>query len=110
MNNQLLSPNEVAFNEAGIKAFADLAKLTESKKVIENQIDEVKSSLETLMKEYGIKSIDNEFIKITSVASSTSKTVDLAAFKKAEPVDYDDLVMDYPKVTTRKGYVRFTVK
>ncbi|WP_207647791.1 hypothetical protein [Eubacterium aggregans] len=110
MNNELLNPNEVAFNEAGIKAFADLVKLTESKKVIDKQIDEVKSSLETLMKEHGIKSIDNEFIKITSVPSVTSKTVDLKAFKAAEPVDYEDLVMDYPKVTTRKGYVRFTVK
>lgn len=72
--------------------------------------DVFKSNLLEAMEKYGVKSIDNDIVKITRVNPSESITVDLKKFEKQEPVDYAQLIEDYPKVTKRKGSIRITVK
>lgn len=61
------------------------------------------------MDAYDIKSIDNQYIKITRVNGSTSTSIDLKALEKEEPELYAELLKDYPKVTNRKPYLTFKV-
>ena len=98
------------FDQQYLVVFQNLAEVTKQKKVLEDQEKKVKSQLETLMDEYGIKSLDNQYIKITRVAGSTSTTIDLKKLETEEPDLYNDLLVDYPKTTVKKASVRFNVK
>lgn len=62
------------------------------------------------MLEHGVKSIDNDFVKVTVTKASESVSVDLKKLQKKEPRLYGELVEDYPKVTKRAESVRVTVK
>lgn len=92
--------------EVQIRAMADLIK---AKKAMEDSEKKLKAELQVLMWQYGVKNITTPVLKITSIAESESKSIDLKAFEKAEPVEYAQLLVDYPKVTKRAGYVKFEV-
>jgi len=98
------------FENKYLAQMQQLQQLVNHKKEIEKTEKQIKKELEQAMNEYNIKSIDNEYLKITRVEASESVSIDLTAMKKKEPDLYDDLLKDYPKVTKRKAYVRFTVK
>ncbi len=98
------------FENQYLAVFQNLANVTKQKKELENQEKEVKAELERLMDEYQIKSLDNQFLKITRVAGSTTVSIDLKELEKKEPELYKELLADYPKTTTRKPSVRFDVK
>lgn len=103
--------NEIqVFETKYIAKMAELQRLAKAKKEMEAVEKEIKADLEKAMDEYGIKSIDNEYLKITRIEASSSTSIDLATMKKKEPELYAELLEDYPKVTNRKPYVRFTVK
>ncbi|WFD12241.1 MULTISPECIES: hypothetical protein [Clostridia] len=103
--------NEVqVFEQQHMQVFQQLADITKQKKLIEDQEKKVKADLEKAMDAYGIKSIDNRFLKITRVNGSTSTSIDLKALEKKEPKLYAELLEDYPKVTNRKAYLTFKVK
>lgn len=103
--------NEVqVFEQQHMQVFQQLADITKQKKMIEDQEKKVKADLEKAMDAYGIKSIDNRFLKITRVNGSTSTSIDLKALEKEEPKLYAELLEDYPKVTNRKAYLTFKVK
>lgn len=103
--------NEVqVFQNQYLAKMQELQQLVNQKKELEKIEKNIKKELEQAMDEHNIKSIDNEFLKITRVEASESVSIDLTAMKKKEPDLYDDLMKDYPKVTKRKAYVRFTVK
>lgn len=107
MNNN----NEVqVFEQQHMQVFKQLADITKAKKQIEEQEKKVKADLEKAMDAYDIKSIDNQFLKITRVNGSTSTSVDLKAMEEKEPKLYAELLEDYPKVTTKKSYLTFKVK
>lgn len=101
---------EKQFNENALVLFQELAENTKLKKQYEEKEKAVKEELSDLMEEYAIKSIDNQYVKITRVAGSASTTVDLKTFKEKEPKEYDELVRDYPKTTVKKPYLTFKVK
>ena len=100
------------FEEKYLAVMKNLADATIQKKRLEEQEKKFKSQLEKVMDEYGIKSIDNQFLKIIRVAGSEGKqTIDLDKMKKEEPELYDELLADYPKTSgARKASVRFDVK
>ena len=100
------------FENQYLAVFQNLAEVTKQKKALEDQEKKVKSQLEKLMDEYGIKSLDNQFIKITRVAANPGKqTIDLDKLLKKEPDLHAELLADYPKTTGAKaGYVTFKVK
>lgn len=103
--------NEVqVFEQQHMQVFKQLADITKAKKQIEDQEKKVKEQLEKAMDEYDIKSIDNQYLKITRVNGSTSTSIDLKALEKEEPKLYSELLEDYPKVTTKKSYLTFKVK
>lgn len=98
------------FENKYLAQMQQLQQLVSQKKELEKIEKDIKKELEQAMNKYNIKSIDNEFLKITRVEASETLSIDLAAMKKKEPDLYDDLLGDYPKVTKRKAYVQFTVK
>lgn len=81
----------------------EIKNLTEKRNVFRDNLLEA-------MEKYGVKSIDNDVVKISLVEPSESITVDLKKFEKQEPVDFAQLLEDYPKVTKRKVSIRITVK
>lgn len=100
------------FEEKYLSVMKDLADATIQKKWLEEQEKKFKGQLEKVMDEYGIKSIDNQFLKIIRVAGSDGKTtVDLDKMQKEEPELYQELLEDYPKTTgKKKASIRFDVK
>ena len=112
-NGQEFEKKEVAlFDEQYLPAFKCLSELIKQKKDLEKQEKEIKKKLEAAMDEYAIRSVENEFIKITRVeANPGNPTVDLDAMKKEEPKLFGELCADYPKTSgKKKAYVKFTVK
>jgi hypothetical protein len=111
LNGEPFTTEELqVFENHYLAVFQNLAELTKQKKALEDQEKKFKSQLEKAMDEYGIKSLDNQFIKIIRVAGSSSTTIDLKKLEEQEPDLFKDLLADYPKTTTRKASVRFDVK
>lgn len=104
--NELVS----SFEEKNMVVFKAIRDITQAKKKLEAEEKKAKESILEQMKKYGIKSIDNEVVKITYVPPSESVSVDLKAFEKNEPNEYKLLLRDYPKVTKRKDSLRITVR
>lgn len=103
--------NEVTvFENKYMAVMANIALLDKQVKEMQEQQKSLKADLEAAMDEYDIKSIDNEFLKITRVAASSSTSIDLKTLQKKEPALYGELLEDYPKVTNKKAYVMFKVK
>ena len=100
------------FEEKYLAVMKNLADMSIQKKRLEEAEKKVKGQLEKVMDEYGIKSVDNQFLKIIRVAGSAGKqTIDLDKMQKEEPELYDELLADYPKTSgARKASVRFDVK
>lgn len=98
------------FENKYLAQMQQLQQLVSQKKELEKIEKDIKKELEEAMNKYNIKSIDNEFLKITRVEACELVSIDLTAMKKKEPELYEELLEDYPKVTKRNAYVRFTVK
>lgn len=101
-----------AFNEKYLAVMKNFANTKVEIKRLQDEEKKAKSILGKAMDEYGIKSIDNSYLKIIRVAGSDGKeTIDLDALKKEEPELYEELLADYPTVTGKKApSVRFDVK
>lgn len=113
LNGEQFSDQELqVFEEKYLAVMKDLADMAIQKKRLEDAEKKVKGQLEKVMDEYGIKSIDNQFLRITRVAGSEGTTVlDADALQKKEPELYAELLADYPKISgKKKGSVRFETK
>lgn len=103
--------NQIAlFEKQNLEVFQKLSEITRTRKHLEDQEKQVKEQLERAMDEHDIKSIDNNYLKITRVNSSTSTSIDIKELQKQEPKLHAELITDYPKVSNRKAYVTFKVK
>lgn len=100
------------FEEKYLSVMKGLADAVIRKKCLEEQEKNFKEQLKKVMDAYGIKSIDNKFLKIIRIAGSDGKqTIDIDKMQKEEPELYQELVEDYPKVTRKKkASIRFDVK
>lgn len=98
------------FEKQNLAVFKQLADFKKKQEEMKKQEDELKAQLEKSMDEYDIKSFKNDYITISYVEGSISETIDLKALENKEPELYKDLLKDYKKVTSKKPYVRFTVK
>lgn len=110
--NQFTEQELQVFEEKYLAVMKGLADATIQKKRLEEQEKNFKKQLEKVMDEYGIKSIDNQFLKIIRVAGSEGKkTIDLDKMQKEEPELFEELLADYPKISgARKASIRFDVK
>lgn len=98
------------FNSAALDVMRNIATLATQKKDIEAQDKAMRDELLSLCEEYGVESIDNEYVKITKVKGSSSVSIDLKKLESKEPELYGELLEDYPKKTERKAYLRITAK
>lgn len=98
------------FENKYLQDFKQLRLLEEEKKKLDELSKAAKSELLEAMLEAGVKSIDNDFIKVMVTNPSEVISIDLKAFQKNEPVAYAELLEDYPKVTKRSESLRITLK
>ena len=102
--------NLTSFENKYMVVMAEIAAVTKQEKEIAERNKKLKADLEKAMDEHDIKSIDNEFVKITRVTATNTKSLDLKALQESEPALYGELMEDYPKVSNRKASIRITVK
>lgn len=105
-----MSTEVAKFENQYLEVMRDISLMAKQEKELAQKTKQLKADLETAMDEHDIKSIDNEFLKITRVAASSSTSIDLKKLKEKEPNLHGELLEDYPKVTNRKAHVKFTVK
>lgn len=106
----MLNGKELAlFEEKHLLKFKELADAERAIKAAEKVKKALKQELLEEFQKYGIEKLSNDYIDITLIKESQSKSVDLKAFEEAEPVEYAQLMVDYPKVTKRAAYIKFTV-
>jgi hypothetical protein len=71
--------NQIALNE---EVSENLKQLYQAKIEFDVMVDRVKNSMLEVMETNGIKSFENDFLKITYVAPTTRKTIDSNALKE----------------------------
>ena len=98
-----MSNEIIKFEEKYVEQFNKLSELKKQKDALEKIEKSVKD-------EFEIKSVKTDKITITRVAESVTTSIDLKALEENEPECYKGLLEDYPKITTKKAYVKFTVK
>ena len=96
----------IPFESAGAVAIKQITSLLHLKKQLEDQEKELKQKLVEAMEAHGIKSFENEDIKMVYVAPTTKRTIDSARLRK----DHPDIVAHYTKASNVAASVRVTVK
>lgn len=100
------STDLVPFQSKAMAIMQKIADLDVQKKRLEAQDKEVRQQLQKAMDEYGIKSFENDILKVTFIAPSTRTTIDSAKLKKELPA----VAEKYTKISQVKGSVRIEVK
>lgn len=95
-----------AFNDKAMTIMKNIAALDKQKKALEEQDKEVRDALKKVMDEYGIKSFENDILKVTFVAETTRTSIDSTKLKK----DHPDIVAKYSKTSKVSASVRISVK
>lgn len=83
-----------------------ISAISKQKKELEEKEKEVRAALEAAMGQFGIKSFENDILKVTYVAPTKKTTIDSKALKK----DHPDVYEKYAKTSDVKASVRITVK
>lgn len=102
--------NQLVFNDKYLATMQRYAELEATVKELEATKKKVRAEIQEAMEHYNIRSVDNDFVKITLVAPSTSISIDTAALRIARPDMYDELIGRFPKKTERKASLRVTIK
>lgn len=110
VEEDFMENNLIEFGNHNLAIFQKMAELKKVQKELEKTESELKEALEKSMEEYGVKSFKNDYITISYVEETTSTSIDLKKLEAKEPDLYGDLLNDYPKITTKKAYVKFLVK
>lgn len=102
--------NVILYEQKYLESFKKLSELKKVKKEIEAIEKDVKAELSAALDEYDIKSIKNEYVSISRVKETSKTEIDLEKLKDAEPDLYNELLADYPKVSSKKAYIRIEAK
>ena len=86
-----------------IKAMTDL--LTQQKK-LEQQVSDMREVIKAAMEQYGVKSFENDGIRITYIAATERTSVDTTKLKKEHP----EIAEAYKKVSQVKATVKIETK
>ena len=87
-------------------ALQQIALLKAKQEEYEDIIKGFQEKLISAMEENGVKSIENDFFKITYVAPVVKTTIDTTRLKKEKP----EIAKEYSKESTSKASVRITMK
>lgn len=96
----------VVFETNAATVIQEIANIANQKKALEEQDKEMRAELERVMDLYGVKSFENDIIKISYVEPTTRTTIDSAKLKKKYPT----IAEECSKTSEVKGSVRITVK
>ena len=99
----LIDETQIALVEKAVMSVEALEQEIAVKKAF---IDDFNAKLIIAMEEQGVKSFENDKIKITYVAPVTRKGIDTTRLKKEHP----EIAEEYQKETTTKASVRITLK
>ncbi len=109
----IMSEDEMnSFENRYMQEFHDLTGIISERKRLEEMEQAIKARIEEGMRMYGVKAIDNSYVRITRVPPGEDKmTVDLRTLERTQPDVFKELCYRYGKV--RKGhaaYVSYTLK
>jgi hypothetical protein len=94
------------FKNANVEVINAIAQISVAKKQIEEQEKTIKEKLLAAMEAYGITKFENDTIKITYYAPSTTTSIDSTKLKKEQP----DIAKEYSKTSNKKSYIKIEVK
>lgn len=94
------------FKNANVEVINAIAQISVAKKQIEEQEKTMKEKLLAAMEAYGVTKFENDAIKITYYAASTTTSIDSAKLKKEQP----DIAKEYSKTSSKKSYIKIEVK
>lgn len=105
MNNEIkIVENQIELPEAVRFALQKLKEFQITKQEMDNQEKEIKQAIQKAMEENGIKSFENDDVKISYVAPTQRVSVDTAKMKEEGIYDL------YTKTSEVKASVRLTYK
>lgn len=102
--------NELTFSDKYIATMQRYADLEKTIKELEDTKKKVRAEIQEAMEYHGIRSFENDILKLTLVAPSVSTTIDTAALRISDPDTYESLIETYPKKTERKQSLRVTIR
>lgn len=93
-------------------AMIELRDIETQKKALESRDKEIRSMLTEGMEEYGIESIDNDYVKITYINPTPgTPKLDEKTWRAEDPEGFNKVFSMYNKMSGgKKGYVRITTK
>lgn len=94
------------FVQQHMAVFKEIKSLVTTKGEIERKEKELKDQLKQAMEAHGIKAIDNEILKITYIAATTSTGIDSAKLKRKYPT----VAAECSKETPKSAYIKIEVK
>lgn len=103
---EVISDEVVQFESAVPDTIKKITALIQLKKDLDEQEKQLKQKLVEAMETYGIKSFENDQIKMTYVAPTTRNTIDSTRLKK----DHPDIAEQYSKTSNVSASVRVVVK
>jgi predicted phage-related endonuclease len=96
----------VALEQQQMTVIKQIADICTAKKQLEAQEKELKDKLKAAMEQYGVKSLDNDILKITYIAATTANSIDSAKLKKLHP----DIAAECTKTSAKSAYIKVEVK
>ena len=108
-NNEKFELKKIASDEQLMQLLeveALIKSIEEKKKKAEEQAKELRAELMKAMEANGVKSFENDLIRITYIAPSTRQSIDSAKLKKEQPAIY----ASYLKSSEVKASLRITLK
>ena len=100
------------FEQQNMMAFIELRDLEKTAESIEKRKKEVREMLKEKMEEHGIKSIDNDYVKITFFPATPDKpSLDTKTWRSEDPDSYNDVFSRFNKMAGGKSsYVKVKAK
>lgn len=103
---ETITDEMIQFQSAAPEAIQQITQLVITMQKLERQEKQLKYELTKAMEAYGVKSFENDQIKMVYVAPTTRTTVDGTRLKK----DHPDLAKEYSRISNVSASVRITVK
>jgi hypothetical protein len=103
---EVINDELVPFQSAVPAAIQKITDLIQRKKQMEDLEKELKAELLKAMEAFGVKSFENDLIKMTYVAPTTRSGLDSAKLKK----DHPDIVAQYTKTSNVAAFVKVELK
>ena len=104
--HEVITDEMTQFRAAAPEAIRQITQLVITMQKLERQEKQLKYELTKAMEVYGIKSFENDQIKMVYVAPITRSSIDSTRLKK----DHPDLAKEYTKTSNVSASVRITVK